>query len=404
MTIKNATAAMLATALLGACTHSSVAAGGADLIFAHGRGKTPDGWAEALAVRGEEIVAVGSNDEVAALAGERAERVDLAGQVVLPGFHDRHVHPLFGGTLQSGLTYGLCEIAQGATADMLRERVAACVEEVEPGDWVSGGQWDASTIGRVPDKGMLDPVTPDNPVLIRDTSGHSALANSAALTLAGVTKDTPDPEGGIIERDASGAPTGVLRETAIGLVQRHVPRPTLEQIRPPMEWALERMLEVGVTSFTEASLGFVGGIENEAKLYAALADDGVLKHRARLCMTWSPANEPAEAVIAARADYARERVAPDCVKIFLDGVPTDSHTAAMLEPYGGVVEGRDDAASEKGLLLIDQEVVNEAVTRFDAMGLTVKFHAAGDAAVRAGLDAVAAARAANGDSGLSHNV
>lgn len=164
------------------------------------------------------------------------------------------------------------------------------------------------------------------------------------------------------------------------------------------------MLSYGITSFTEASTGFIAGTEREMRTYAELADAGLLKQRVTLCLAWSPGNAEAERAIANRNLYARANLATDCVKIFLDGVPTDGHTAAMLQPYADAVAGRTDAASQTGILLIDQATLSEAVTRFDKMGLTVKFHAAGDAAVRAGLTAVEAARKANGWSGLMHNV
>ncbi|MFT5711597.1 MAG: putative amidohydrolase YtcJ, partial [Halioglobus sp.] len=134
-----------------------------------------------------------------------------------------------------------------------------------------------------------------------------------------------------------------------------------------------------------------------------LADAGLLKQRTRLCITWAPGDKAAEKVIAQRAKYERDGLVLDCIKIFLDGVPTDSHTAAMLVPYEGKIEGRADEAALKGLLLIDQDKLNEAVARFDAMGFTVKFHSAGDAAVRAGLDAIEYARAQNGPNGSRHN-
>ena len=140
------------------------------------------------------------------------------------------------------------------------------------------------------------------------------------------------------------------------------------------------------------------------KLYADMADAGTVKQRVRLCLNWEPGNAELEAVIADRNLYARTNVAADCIKIFLDGVPTDSHTAAMLEPYTLPMEGRNDDASRYGMLLVEQDTLNEAVTRFDRMGLTVKFHAAGDAAVRAGLNAFEAARRANGFSGQLHDV
>jgi len=164
------------------------------------------------------------------------------------------------------------------------------------------------------------------------------------------------------------------------------------------------MLSYGITSYTEAALGFSGGLAREIEVYADMAGEGLLKQRTRLCMTWKPGDEAAEEVIARRNLYARDNLRPDCVKIFLDGVPTDSHTAAMLEPYSDTVPGRDDEASRYGLLLVDQQKLNDALIRFDAMGLTVKFHAAGDAAVRAGLDAIDAAREANGFSGVLHDV
>ena len=355
--------------------------------------------AEAVAVREGRIAAVGDTETISATADASTRVIDLNGQVMLPGFHDLHVHPVY-----AGMQAQRCVIPQGSTLEQIQQHVKTCVEQAETGDWITGGQWDASAIGRVPDAAMLDGVAPDNPVLLSDTSEHSAWANSRALEIAGLTAATPDPADGIIERGGSGAPTGILREEAVVLVRQHVPEATDEQIRSALEWALDEMLGNGITSFSEASTGYSSNAVKEASAYAALADSGVLKQRVRLCMPWFSGNAEMDAFIDSREAYARDRISPDCVKIFLDGVPTDSHTAAMLEPYEGTVVGRDDDASRYGMLLEKQAVLDEAVTRFDAMGLTVKFHAAGDAAVRAGLQAIASARRANGDSGLWHNV
>jgi hypothetical protein len=375
-------------------------AGTAALVLRGGRVHAGDGVAQALAVNERGVIlAVGSTAEIDALRTPRTRVLDLAGASVLPGFHDVHVHPVFGGMLQQQ-----CKVRQGADLPALQARVKDCVARAAPGAWILGGQWDAAAIGRIPDRGMLDAVAPDNPVALHDTSGHSLWVNSKALSAAGITRDTATPEGGIIEREASGEASGVLRETANALVMGKVPPPEAKQLRAALGWALGEMLSHGITSFTEASTGFAGGLGNEARLWTALADEGVLRQRARLCLTWAPGNAEAEAVIAARNSYARERLSPDCVKIFLDGVPTDSHTAAMLEPYAGTVAGRDDEASRRGLLLQPQPVLDEAVTRFDRMGLTVKFHAAGDAAVHAGLNAIEAARKANGFSTILHDV
>ena len=371
----------------------------ADTIMTGGRVKTPGGIAAGLAIRDGVIVALGDAATLDALRGPKTQVLDLHGGTVLPGLHDVHVHPLFG-----GITERQCKIPQGVKVAELQKRLKACVAQVHPGEWVVGGQWDAPALGRTPNRAMLDAVAPDQPVLLDDTSGHSSWANSRALAAAGITRRTPDPSGGIIERDKAGEPTGVLRESAIDLVRKLVPRPTDEVVRSALEWSLNTMLSYGITSYTEAAVGFVAGSETELKAYAALADAGVIKQRATLCLTWAPGSEEAETAIATRNLYARSRVSPDCVKIFLDGVPTDSHTAAMLEPYAGTVGDRKDEASRMGMLMVKQDVLNDAVTRFDRMGLTVKFHAAGDAAVRAGLDAIQAARSANGFSGQMHDV
>ncbi len=371
----------------------------ADLILTGGRIRTPTGWTEALAVRRGVIVAVGDAATVAKTRGPKTTVVDLKGGTVLPGLHDTHVHPL-----DDGITEHRCKIPQGSDLAATQRQVTGCVARARPGEWILGGQWDAPALGAIPDRRALDAVAPNQPVLLDDTSGHSAWANSKALAAAGITKATPDPEGGIIERDAGGEPTGILRESATMMVKAHAPPPSAAAIRSALQWSLQSMLAVGITSFTEASVGFMAGIRPELEAYAALADAGLLKHRVTLCIGWTPGNAEAEAAIAARNLYARGNLRPDCVKIFLDGVPTDGHTAAMLQPYADAVPGRQDAASQTGMLLLDQAVLDAAVTRFDRMGLTVKFHAAGDAAVRAGLTAIAAARSANGFSGLMHTV
>jgi hypothetical protein len=386
----------IATLMIGPLAAAEIAA---DLILTGGKVKTATGWAEALAVRDGVIVAVGTVEEVDALRIWRTQVIDLKGDTVLPGLHDTHVHPLY-----AGLSARRCQIEQGSTLKQMQASVKSCVDRAAPGAWITGGQWDASAIGRVPTSAMLDAVSPDNPVLLVDTSGHSSLANTLALHAAGITRDTPNPANGIIEHDTSGEPTGVFREEAMVLAAKPVPEPTDSEVREALKWALDTMVAFGITSFTEADMGFTAGGDKEIRAYAALADSGELKQRARLCMSWAPGNAANEAVIAARNLYARDRVNPDCIKIILDGVPTDSHTAAMLEPYGSKMEGRNDDAARYGMLLVDQKILDEAVTRFDRMGLAVKFHAAGDGAVHAGLNAIEATRNTNGFSGVLHDL
>jgi hypothetical protein len=168
------------------------------------------------------------------------------------------------------------------------------------------------------------------------------------------------------------------------------------------------MASYGITSFTEAAVGYIAGIDTEMTTVHRYATSEGMPLRGRFCLTWMPATgfqeTDIDALIEKRNRWAAPNVSVDCIKIFLDGVPTDSHTAAMLEPYADRVPGRDPHTEDRGSLLVPQEVLNKALARFDAAGLTVKFHAAGDAAVRAGINAVNYARQVNGLPGPSHDV
>jgi predicted amidohydrolase YtcJ len=392
---------LIMAAALGAAIAPAVATAAvpeADLILANGDIYTAAGWAKSLAVRSGVIVAVGDDAVVTPLKGAHTQVIDLKGAAVVPGLHDMHVHPM-----GAGLSQQKCRIIQGSSVPQMLDAVKACVAKRAKGEWVTGGQWEASAFGGQPvHRSLLDQVSPDNPVALNDISGHSLWVNSKALQLAGVTAQTPDPAGGIFERDAKGEPTGVLRERAGQAVYVVIPAPTPEENTAALRWSLGNMLSFGITSFTDAGLNDAG-----MQAYAALADQGVLKQRVRACIMWramsfdSHVGSSAD-YIAKRNLYARDRFKPDCIKIVLDGVPTDGHTAAMVEPYADVKYS--DEARAKGILMVPPRVLNDAVTDLDRRGFTVKFHAAGDAAVRAGLDAIEAARKANGFSGSLHDV
>jgi predicted amidohydrolase YtcJ len=362
----------------------------ADTILTNGKIYTPSGWASALAISHGAIVAVGDAAAVERHRTPTTRVLDLRGATVLPGLHDMHVHP--GG---AGMEQFRCQIPHDAGPQQIFDITAACAAKLQPGEWVSGRAYTADSFGDTPPhKSMLDKVAPNNPVIYSDISGHSSWANSMALQLAGVTKDTPDPPGGIIERDANGEPTGILRESAAGMVASKVPPPTIEQQIIAHKWSTDLMLSFGITAFDDAGVSRPGMIA-----YSTLADRGELKQRVRGCIWF---RDPS--LIKDRMLYARDRFSPTCVKVVLDGVPTDGHTAAMVENYEPSEHLHAGDGREKGMLLIPQADANRMTTEFDAMGLTVKFHAAGDAAVRAGLDAIAAARQANGFSGQYHNV
>lgn len=361
----------------------------ADLIIEDAHVLTPDGWVDAMAVSGGTIVALGGADAVARHRTADTRIVKLGGRTVLPGLHDMHVHPM-----GAGLAHVACAIPHGSTPGAIFARVAECAKGKAPGEWISGNGYEASSFGATPpNRQMLDKVAPNNPALFFDISGHSSWVNSAALKLAGIDHNTPDPAGGIIERDASGEPTGLLRERAAALVWTKMPPPTREQNAAALQWALATLLAQGITAFEDAGVG-----EKGALAYADLADKGLLKQRVRGCLMWT---DPT--VLPKRNLYARDRFTPSCVKMFLDGVPTDGHTAAMVEDYLPLPNAVHGDGREKGLLLVPQAKLDAEVTRLDAMGMTVKFHAAGDGAVRAALDAIVAARRANGFSGLLHN-
>ena len=382
---------LLMTVLLG-MAFAGARAQDADLVLTDGQVYTPSGWAQALAVRDGVSVGIGDNGEVSPLAGNGTEVIDLDGATVMPGLHDLHVHPM-----GAGLSQFSCNFPQGSGRDVLLNAVAACAADRAEGEWITGGQWDAASFGAAMHRSMLDEVAPDNPVSLVDISGHSIWVNSRALELAGITKDTLSPPGGVIEKNAAGDVTGVLRESAAGLVRGIVPPPSPDQVREALYWATQRMLSYGITTYTDA--GVTGG---NLAAYAELADAGRLPQRINTCMMWrgtafggSDGSGMPE-YVAQRNLYARDRLSPDCIKIALDGVPTDGHTAAMVDAY--------ENSDEHGILMVPAADLANLVTRWDAMGFQVKMHAAGDGAVRAGLDAIAAAREANGFSGRLHDV
>jgi predicted amidohydrolase YtcJ len=369
----------------------------AGILLTHGQFDTPTGWATAAAIEKGIIVAIGDAASLEKYKGPKTRVIDLKGAAVLPGLHDMHVHPM-----GAGLTELTCRFPQGSGPAVVQKAVEQCAAKHAKGEWITGGQWDAASFGATPpDREFLDRAAPNNPVVLTDISGHSAWANSEALRLANITAATPNPPGGVIEKDAKGEPTGLLRESGAALVRGIVPPSTPEQNAHALKSSLDLMLSYGITSLTDAVVD--GSI---LTAYATLSDQGKLKQRVKGCLVWSRAM-PGSAdphhpdYIELRNLYMRERFSPTCIKIFLDGVPTDGHTAAMVEPYADAKQGDPRA---KGILMVPPATLNAALIDFDKRGFTVKMHAAGDGAVREGLDAIEAARKANGFSGQLHEV
>ncbi|HTT03003.1 MAG TPA: amidohydrolase [Steroidobacteraceae bacterium] len=363
----------------------------ADLILEHAAVFTPNGWAEAVAVRAERVVAVGPDAEMEKLRSASTRTIDLQGRIVFPGLIDMHVHPL----IAARRTLTGCHFNPGPPAQIIAV-VADCARSRAKGDWIVGGQFGQ---GFVPTKQMLDAVSPDNPVVLLDVSGHNAWANSKALALAGITQSTQNPPGGVIERDAVGEPSGLLRETAAAVFARLIPPPTRAQNAHDLELALHLLLSFGVTSFTDAA-----ATRAELQAYDDLADGAKLKQRVRACILWEPESQKVPGIVDPLQEgrkFARERVSPSCVKFILDGIPGPGRTAAFIDPYEPAPGRPKD---EHGSLMIPPDVLNSAVVRFDKAGLTTKFHATGDAAAREGLDAIEAARRANGPNGPRHEI
>ena len=364
----------------------------ATLLLTNGNVLTPAGWVSSVAVDQGIIVAVGDAEAVEPFRTARTRTIDLEGATLLPGLHDSHVHPMF-----AGLEQYACGFPAGASPETIAAAISICVAQKSPGDWITGGNWVAAVFeAGQQTRAFLDELAPANPVLLNDEAHHSVWVNSMALAHAGISAATQDPEGGIIERDASGEPTGLLRESATRLVEAVVPQPSFASRAAALTLATNQMLSYGITSFTIASVR-----EPDIEPLSTLSANGAIKQRMRGCIVWKPdpetSNRATNFLIDQRANFAQPRFATDCVKIFLDGVPTESHTGAMLAPY-------ENTLDERGMLLIPTGVLERAVAEFDRQGLIIKFHAAGDAAVRAGIDAVAYARKVNGFGGPMHHI
>jgi predicted amidohydrolase YtcJ len=366
----------------------------ADVVLLNGGIYTVDAqrsWAEAAAVREGVFVAVGSNADIKPLVGPDTRVIDLAGRMALPGFHDAHVHPTMGGYALLG-----CDLEGLDSAGAIVEKVTACALDMDEG-WLEGHAFDLSLFGQDgPNKSLLDAVSMTRPIILWASDGHNAWANSVALELAGITADTADPPLGVIERDADGSPSGTLRETAQELVRAALPKPTLESNAQALRAGIEHLNSCGVTSFIDAWVGL-----EDYQSYQAIERAGGLTARVVTSLTYESGfakhyGDEFDRVLAGRREYASERINHDSVKLFLDGV-LEGETAALVEPYVGMHGKRGD-------LILEPETLNAAVTRFDAMGLQVHMHAIGDRAVRAGLDAIEAARKVNGRSDNRHHI
>jgi hypothetical protein len=364
----------------------------ADLIFAGGLVHTVDPArprAEAIAVRGERIVAVGDGRDVEALRGPRTRVVDLAGGTLLPGFQDAHVHPIGGGVDRMQ-----CDVREIHSRSAVIHAIRAYAD-ARPGlTWIVGSGWYMSDFpGGTPRREDLDAAIPDRPAFLPNRDGHSAWVNSRALELAGIDRDTPDPDDGRIERDLDGTPSGCLHEGAARFVERLLPPTTEDEWAEGLRIGQAYLHSLGITAWQDA----IVHPENLVTYRRANAE-GWLTARVEAALWWARdgGDEQVDAFVDASQAVAAEpgRLRANSVKLMLDGV-LETFTGSLLEPYLGP-DGRP--TSKRGIDFLDPASLGKHVARIDAAGLQPHFHAIGDRAVRIALDAVAVARATNGRS------
>ncbi|MFD7902707.1 amidohydrolase [Kitasatospora sp. NPDC059747] len=372
----------------------------ADLVFTRGPVHTGDAArtrATGLAVTGERITAVG-HDEVRGLIGPKTEVVDLAGKLLLPGFQDAHVHAVYG-----GVELAACDLTGTVGATECLERIRAYAEANPGPAWITGSGWSLESFdGGRPTRQLLDSVVPDRPVFLTNRDHHGAWVNTRALELAGLTRDTPDPADGRIEREGDGTPSGTLQEGATALVARLVPAATTAERVDGLLRAQRLLHSLGITGWQDALLGEFNGQPDPSDAYLAAARSGALTARVTGALWWDRDRgaEQIPELVARRAELTHGRFRAGSVKIMQDGI-AENFTAAMTSPY---LDGCGCATANSGLSFVDPAALRGYVTELDALGFQVHFHALGDRAVREALDAVEAARTANGWRGTRHHL
>ena len=332
-------------------------------------------WAEAVAVRDGRIVFVGTSRDAQAWTGPGTRVVSLEGRMVLPAFHDAHVHPVSG-----GVELAQCNLNDLPTADAVLEKVRTCAAALPKDAWVVGGGWALPVFpGGLARKEPLDEATSGRPAFLSSADGHSAWVNSRALAVAGVDARTADPANGRIERDAAGQPVGTLREAAVDLVDRHVPPPTPALRLEGLRLALSKLNAFGVTAVQEADAS-----REYLETYREAERAGALTVRVTAALHTDDEHGPEQVddLVRLRAEFAGARLRPLAAKIFADGV-IEGRTAAMIEPYL-------DRPGFRGEPNLSRERLTALVARLAKDGFNVHVHAIGDRAVRETLDAMEA--------------
>ena len=361
----------------------------ADLVLFNGKVFTVEKampWAQAVAIRDGRFVAVGSDEEVKKLVGKGTQSTDLQGKLVLPGFNDAHLHFANGGLYLLGIDLHPARDEKDFVS-ILKEYIRT----LPKGEWVTGGNWDHENwpSKKHPHKELIDAVTADNPVLVSRLDGHMALANSLALKLAGITRDTPDPQGGEIVKDKkTGEPSGILRDNACDLVTAMIPPITRARREQAIRTAMRHAQELGVTSIQDNSS------REDLEIYQELLAKGELGVRIN---AWRGSDCIADfSRIGIGAAFGGPFLRLGVIKIFVDG-SMGAGTALFFEPYA-------DDPQTCGLAIYKEDELNALVLAADKAGLQIAAHAIGDKANAWILDALAKARLGNGARDSRHRV
>ena len=363
----------------------------ADLVLTGGSVFTADTAstvAEAVAVRDGRISWVGPADEAEAQTGPETQVLDLEGRTVLPGFQDAHLHPAEG-----GLSELRCDLHGTDSREACLETIARYSAERPELDWIVGTGWSIDSFaGGTPSRAELDAVVPDRPAFFDNRDGHDGWVNTVALAAAGITRDTPDPPGGRIERLESGEPQGTLHEDAMHIVMKLLPPTTHEEWERAILGAQAQHHALGITAWQDARVE-----ADTLAAYRSLGERGELTMRVEGNLLWDRerGDEQLEGLVELRSVGSVGRLRIRGAKIFADGV-LENFTGALLEPYVGT--------DNLGISMVAREDLQRIVTLLDARDFQVHMHTIGDRAVRDALDAVEAAQEANGRRDMRHHL
>ena len=391
--IGRALALVLIVTALVSCAWKTKTLGQADLVLKNAAVYTMDGvrsWADAVAVAGGKIIYVGNTAGAEKLRGPETTTLDLSGTMVLPGFHDSHIHLISGGM---GLKE--CDLSGITSQDEIFRKVKAYADANPGKTWIIGGGWDLPAFPEAnPTRDMLDKLIPDRPAIFSSMDGHSSWVNTAALRIGGVTRQTPDPKDGRIERDKkTGEPSGTLREGAQRLVDKLIPPYSDQDYADGLQAGMDKANGFGITSILEANAG-----DKFMETYGKFDRLNKLTVRVFASLSVDPAKGLGQipGLVAKRTRYDGRFLRADSAKIFADGV-LESKTAALLDPYL-------DRPGYRGIPELDPATFNPLAAALDKEGFQIHVHAIGDWAIRMTLDALEYAARINGRRDSRHHI